>query len=285
MASWEEDKEEETTPPTKTITNVNIFTNPKIVYTEDEYFNPDNLVLKITYSDNSTDSIQYSNTTKNDFNFVPNLNSKLSRTNNNIKIRYRELNEVVLNITVNIKQQETPQETQQETQQETVPVAPQNYTPTYSGGGRRGGGGGGGSDRGAKADNLNNGLLPFSLNQSVQNINVIHYRNLSNQVNGNASAFSKDEANSKWKLNFLHNNGQILTAKSGFYTIKKTVSQMVNNMQTLVNEENTYYFDDTNYMVTGFVKTPDNKTYYFEHEKNANEGKMIIGWKQIQGSW
>ena len=38
-------------------------------------------------------------------------------------------------------------------------------------------------------------------------------------------------------------------------------------------------------MVTGWVKTVDNKTYFFEHEKNSNEGKMVTGWKKIQNDW
>ena len=32
-------------------------------------------------------------------------------------------------------------------------------------------------------------------------------------------------------------------------------------------------------MITGFVKTSDGKTYFFENAKTKDEGKMVIGWK------
>ena len=38
-------------------------------------------------------------------------------------------------------------------------------------------------------------------------------------------------------------------------------------------------------MVTGWVKTQDNKTYFFENAKTPDEGKMVTGWKQIQADW
>ena len=38
-------------------------------------------------------------------------------------------------------------------------------------------------------------------------------------------------------------------------------------------------------MITGWVKTADSKTYFFENAKTADEGKMVTGWKQIQDSW
>ena len=38
-------------------------------------------------------------------------------------------------------------------------------------------------------------------------------------------------------------------------------------------------------MVTGWIKTVDNNWYFFENAKTADEGKMILGWKSISGSW
>ena len=38
-------------------------------------------------------------------------------------------------------------------------------------------------------------------------------------------------------------------------------------------------------MVTGWLKTADNKTYFFENAKTTEEGKMALGWKQIQNDW
>ena len=38
-------------------------------------------------------------------------------------------------------------------------------------------------------------------------------------------------------------------------------------------------------MVTGWVNTVDGKKYFFENAIEADLGKMIIGWKQIQNDW
>jgi glucan-binding YG repeat protein len=38
-------------------------------------------------------------------------------------------------------------------------------------------------------------------------------------------------------------------------------------------------------MLTGWVQTADGKWYFFENNKNVNEGKMIIGWRNVGGSW
>ena len=36
----------------------------------------------------------------------------------------------------------------------------------------------------------------------------------------------------------------------------------------------------------GYLSTKiDNKTYFFETEKTADEGKMVTGWKKIQDAW
>ena len=59
----------------------------------------------------------------------------------------------------------------------------------------------------------------------------------------------------------------------------------INDIPTPIQVTNTYYFNESGEMVTGWVKTIDNKTYFFENEKNANEGKMVIGWKKIQNDW
>ena len=48
---------------------------------------------------------------------------------------------------------------------------------------------------------------------------------------------------------------------------------------------NTYCFDTSGNMVTGWVNTPDSKWYFFETAKTKEEGKMVTGWKEVQGSW
>ena len=74
-------------------------------------------------------------------------------------------------------------------------------------------------------------------------------------------------------------------AVNGFYTISSTEVQTINDIPTQVQVQDTYYFNEAGEMVTGWVKTVDNKTYFFENEKNANEGKMVKGWKKIENDW
>ena len=38
-------------------------------------------------------------------------------------------------------------------------------------------------------------------------------------------------------------------------------------------------------MVTGWLQTSDGKWYFFDTEKNINEGKMCFGWKYIDYEW
>ena len=56
-------------------------------------------------------------------------------------------------------------------------------------------------------------------------------------------------------------------------------------MQVQVPTNNTYYFDATGAMDTVWIQTADSKWYFFENAKTADEGKMQIGWKQVQGYW
>ena len=46
-----------------------------------------------------------------------------------------------------------------------------------------------------------------------------------------------------------------------------------------------YYFDEAGKMVTGIVKDDKGDYYYFEIEANENQGKMVIGWKLIDGDF
>ena len=62
-------------------------------------------------------------------------------------------------------------------------------------------------------------------------------------------------------------------------------TQTVNEVQTQVVVNSTYYFNEAGEMITGWVKTADNKTYFFENAKTTKEGEMIVGWKQIQNAW
>ena len=62
------------------------------------------------------------------------------------------------------------------------------------------------------------------------------------------------------------------------------VTQNVNGVATQIPTTATYCFKDGN-MLTGWIKTIDEKWYFLENAKNANEGQMVYGWKQIDGKW
>ena len=38
-------------------------------------------------------------------------------------------------------------------------------------------------------------------------------------------------------------------------------------------------------MITGWIKTADEKWYFFENLKTIDEGKMALGWKKIENVW
>lgn len=102
-----------------------------------------------------------------------------------------------------------------------------------------------------------------------------------------------DSSQIQWEYNPLTNkfnlniniNGQIVKAVNGFYAINNIKTMIVNSVQTPILSQDIYYFDLEGAMVTGFVKTADGKTYFFEDAKTQDEGKMVIGWKLIQGVW
>ena len=85
-------------------------------------------------------------------------------------------------------------------------------------------------------------------------------------------------------MNYTNSFGIQSQALNGFYPVAGVETLMINNVPTTVPVNDTYYFDEAGYMVTGWVETADSRKYFFETEKGANEGKMIIGWKQIYGA-
>ena len=56
-----------------------------------------------------------------------------------------------------------------------------------------------------------------------------------------------------------------------------------NNMNKITTD--TYYFNSNGNMVTGWVQTADSKWFFFENEKNGNEGKMALGWKKVSNEY
>ena len=153
------------------------------------------------------------------------------------------------------------------------------------GGGSSGGGGGGGGGGGAALPNANG----LNNNQNANNLvpaktELTITKNVNPAFNASEVTWIYDPNSQKFRLE-VSRNGQKVTAASTFVTINKPVLQNVNGLQMNVMTPNTYYFDNTGNMVTGWVKTADNKWYFFENAKTNDEGKMVTGWKEVGKDW
>ena len=89
---------------------------------------------------------------------------------------------------------------------------------------------------------------------------------------------------SKFNLN-INVNGQNVNTVNGFYALYTFKTMVVNGTAIPTLTQDIYFFDAEGSMVTGFVKTADGRTYFFETAKTKDEGKMVTGWKQIQNAW
>ena len=104
-------------------------------------------------------------------------------------------------------------------------------------------------------------------------------------VSGNTANWSYDPINNTWKLSAFDLGGVPRNASNGFFVLNKITTVVVNNVVVPKIVNDTYYFDNKGNMVTGWVKSGDNKWYFFETAKTLDEGKLIIGWKNIGGGW
>ena len=105
-----------------------------------------------------------------------------------------------------------------------------------------------------------------------------------NPIDSSQTNWIFDVKTNKFKLN-ININGQQSVASDGFYTLNEVDTVTINNVSLQVPVQNVYYFNSSGEMVTGFVKTSEGKTYFFENAKTKDEGRMVVGWKQIQNSW
>lgn len=144
-------------------------------------------------------------------------------------------------------------------------------TPAPSRGGGESGGGGGGQG-------------PIPSNRMPTETNISNTKTISATLDSTQTTWVYDPRSNKYKLNINVNDNQT-NAINGFYVLNVVNSVIVNHTTVPTVTQNTYYFDNTGSMVTGFVNTADGKRYFFENAKTVDEGKMIVGWKQIQNDW
>ena len=93
-----------------------------------------------------------------------------------------------------------------------------------------------------------------------------------------------DPISNKFKMN-INFNGASIPATDGFYIIRKMTAQTNAKTTEVVEMTDTYYFDNTGSMVTGWIQTLDNKWYFTIDDKNIREGQMVFGWYNVHGTW
>ena len=152
-----------------------------------------------------------------------------------------------------------------------TPPAPYNPGGSSGRGGSSGGGGGGGGG---------------PVTEDAPGVTYLPYvKSIVGFANNLMSKWSQDAMSSKWTLSVTAENGSEMNLKNGFVLYTHISTQIVGNTSVQTAANNTYVFDENGNMITGWVHTADGKIYFFENKKTSDEGKMIIGWKQIQGSW
>ena len=145
-------------------------------------------------------------------------------------------------------------------------------TPYYpsGGGGSSGGGGGGG------------GGIPIQA-AIITTTYLNQIKLISQTYDENNVAWIYDPIYNKFKIN-ISMGDEVISVVDGFCNIYKVITQTENGVETQVPSLATYCFKDGN-MLTGWIKTIDDKWYFLETAKNVNEGQLVYGYKQIEGIW
>ena len=152
-------------------------------------------------------------------------------------------------------------------------VKPKPIPPGGGGSGPGGGGGGGG--------------LPVQpTTPKATTISVNQAKTTKEMLGFDKTAWRYEPIINAWKLEYTSTNGQKVIATSGFYEVVSVMFTGNDASSEKVPVIDTYYFDQLGSMYTGWLETiSDGKWYFFDNSFGQNAGKMVIGWKQIDGSW
>ena len=142
-------------------------------------------------------------------------------------------------------------------------------TPVPSGGGSSGGGGG-------------SGVGPMT--NTINSKTILKNKTYKLPLDASVIRWEYKPMEDAWGLNVLMND-ILVPLKDDFYYIKIDKKTIVNDNETIVSVIETYYLDENGKMFTGWLHTLDGNVYFFDITKNANEGKMAVGWKLINGNW
>ena len=246
----------------RTVASISVITRPnKTSYTSGNKLAPAGLSLNVNYEDGTDEVVSYSSNNAGDFTFNPSPTVSLNTGHNSVTVSYGGKT-AVFEISV---------------------TQSSNNGGGYSGGGSSSSGGGSGSGSGGGSSSAPAGFNPaYNKPTTTQ---AATSKQISGVMNSNTSTWAVDPSTGKWKLAAVDVNGNAVSASNGFYMLTNTVTRMVNNVPVQVEVNNTYYFDAQGNMVTGWVQTSDNKWYFFDTAKTADEGRMTIGWKVVDGAW
>lgn len=244
----------------RTVASISVIARPnKTSYTSGEKFAPAGLSIQVNYEDGTDDVVSYSSENSRDFSFNPSQTLSLNTGHSSMTVYYGGKSTTFA-----------------------ISVIQNSYNgggvsrggSNSSGGSSSGGGGSSTPPAGFGLDNSGSTTTKISNNKQISGV-----------MNSKASTWAVDSISGKWKLSSVDVNGNAVSAANGFFLLTNTVTTMVNNIPVQVEVNNTYYFDAQGNMVTGWVQTGDNRWYFFDTEKTANEGRMIIGWKVVDGAW
>ena len=240
----------------RTVASISVINRPsKTSYSSGNKLSPSGLSIKVNYTDGTNEIVAYSSSNSGDFSFNPSTSTSLNTGHANVTVTYGGKS-TTFAISVTKKGG--------------------GYVPSSGSGNNGGGGGGGGGGIPAGTNPQNNAPATTQVASS---------KSISGVANSSTSTWTSDPATGKWKLNVTFGDGQVAPATNGFFMLTNTVTEVVNNVPIQTQVNNTYYFDAQGNMVTGWVQTADNKWFFFDNAKTADEGKMSLGWKQVQGSW